>query len=71
VPAVVPAEGGEEIAAHPAVETFEEGDLAGALRRVREGDGRARHRAARAAAERLDWDGIADRTLELYEGEGR
>jgi glycosyltransferase involved in cell wall biosynthesis len=70
VPAVVPAEGGADVAEPPAIETFEEGDLAGALRRVREGDGRARHRAARAAAERVDWDAIADRTLELYEGRG-
>jgi beta-1,4-mannosyltransferase len=67
LPAVTPWEGSAEIAGPPAIEPFEEGRLADALRAVRRGDQAERRRAARAAAARFDWDGVADRTIELYE----
>jgi len=67
LPAVTPWEGSAEIAGPPAIEPFEEGRLADALRAIRRGDQAERRRAARAAAARFDWDGVADRTVELYE----
>jgi beta-1,4-mannosyltransferase len=66
IPVVVPQEGTAEIAGQPALEPFEEGRLADALRAIRRGDQAERRRAARAAASRFDWDRIADRTVELY-----
>jgi glycosyltransferase involved in cell wall biosynthesis len=66
LPVVAPAAGSAEIAARPAIEPFEEGGLADALRAVRSGDQAERTRAACAAAARFDWEPIADRTLQLY-----
>lgn len=71
LPVVAPFEGTREIAAEPALESFNGDGLAPALDAVRHGDRAARAEAARRVAERLDWDSIAARTVAVYEGRGR
>jgi beta-1,4-mannosyltransferase len=68
LPAVVPAEGADDVAGPPATQPFEEGELLAALAAVRVGDPDRRRRLALEAADRYDWDAIAAYTKELYEG---
>lgn len=72
-PVVAPAGGTtSEIAAPPAVEPFEPGGLALALRGVVDGDQQARRRAALAAAELCDWDTLAKQLAVAFQaGTGR
>lgn len=68
LPVVAPAGGSvPEVAGTPAIEGYLPGCLSGALARVAKGDQAERRRAARAAAEHFDWDGIACATLAVYE----
>lgn len=68
LPVVAPAGGSvPEVAGAPAIEGYRPDGLSGALARVAKGDQAERRRAARAAAERFDWDGIACATLAVYE----
>jgi glycosyltransferase involved in cell wall biosynthesis len=70
LPVVAPRSGAALDAAEPpAVELFEEGRLADALRAVRSGDQPARREAARAAAARASWDTIGERLAAVYRGE--
>jgi beta-1,4-mannosyltransferase len=70
LPVVAPVAGAARDAAEPpAVELFEEGRLADALRSVRSGDPAARREAALGAAARASWDAIGERLLAVYRGE--
>ncbi len=67
LPVVAPRRGtAHEVAAGPALESFDENGLLTALIAVRRGDQLERRRAALAAAERFDWHDVAARTADVY-----
>lgn len=67
LPIVVPDDStGTEIADVDAAVAITSGDLTGALDAIRRGDRHAQRAAARAAAERYAWDGVARATADVY-----